>query len=202
MLAEGAVLRLFDDPLPPAKIPRHPDSGRLRAAYELYQKLGSCGAAGKAMIPPISGVRLRRLLQLGATRGLFSDPAGRRRLVLEDDAVRLAILETGSVAAAAKQLAVQPRWLRVQFRAVALAAARDAREGQQRRDCIERYLALAQRLGRNPGMSIPTLGNALYQRIWRLWGSAGSFYADAGITPDLLGWAGKPAGKSRKKSRK
>lgn len=192
MLAQGAALGLFADPLPPIGPPEHPDVDRLKSAYRLYRRLGSAEAAGAAMAPRVSGVRVRQLLRVGAALKLFPDPFARPKPGPDADAVRRAVLDAGTIAGAASRLGVPARHLRTEFREVAFAAAKEARDARRRRACIADYQRVAARLGRNPGMSIPALGNNLYQRIWRAWGSAQAFFREAGIKPERMAARGNP----------
>jgi hypothetical protein len=195
MLREGAALGLFDDPLRSGP-PRARDVTRIRHIYALYKNLKSSTAVAAALNPPITPIRVRQILQAGVELGLFADPLARRTVDVDEAAIRDAILEAGSIAAAAHRLRVSEHSVRSRFGRVALRAAQEAREARRRGLCIDDYRALARKIGRKPGMSIPTLGGPLYQRIWRLWGSAQAFFHEAGVTPERLG----PTGKSRQKT--
>lgn len=159
--------------------------GRMMEAYRLYQKENSLRRVGKKL--GVSHERARQLLEKGSEIGLFKyEPAkpptlSRKRIL--DDYRRF--LKRDQVARA-NQISPYTLSKLMALRRITTSDLEAIRREEWRRQCIERYRALAASLGRRPTQAElfrSKSTRSLAFKIRRLWGSFEAFRRERNGAP-------------------
>lgn len=170
MLRNGHSLGLFTNPLHRAKREqRDRRIQRILHAKRLYDEYGSLKAAGQAMRPPITGVRVGQLLREGAKLGLFeyADP---RFTPYTTEEIAQALLEHGSVKKVAQHLQINENTIYGKY-----APALHVMPHLRRERLKAAYLSIVKKLGCHPAPTPTEMGRNLYLRIKRAFGSVDEF---------------------------